>query len=233
MNPLGNLNIRIVCATRSTDRGFYEETALGKSLAAAYLGLPFIEVALFPSNTTGLPVLYNRVIREAAANPAVLVFAHDDLHLIDYYWPDRLYGALLEFQIVGLVGNRFRKPRQPSWCFKDEWFAWDDFENMSGFMGHGETLPNRVTRFGRVGAECKLLDGVFLAAESPTLVEHGLDFDEAFDFHFYDLDLCRQAERKGVRMGTAAICALHESIGKMRTAAWRAAFETYLAKWGE
>jgi GT2 family glycosyltransferase len=233
MNPPARPNIRIVCATRSSEDAFYQETALGKSLAAAYLTLPFIELVVFPSNTVGLPVLYNRVIREAAANPAVLVFVHDDLHLIDYYWPDRLYGTLLEFQLVGLVGNRFRQPRQPSWCFKDEWFAWDDFENMSGFMGHGETLPNRVTRFGRVGAECKLLDGVFLAAESRTLLERDLAFDEAFDFHFYDLDFCRQAETKGIRMGTAPICALHESIGKMRTDAWNAAFQKYLAKWGE
>ncbi|MBI3513558.1 MAG: hypothetical protein HY060_05760 [Proteobacteria bacterium] len=226
-------NIRIVCATRQSAEAFHRETALGKSLATAYQGLPFLELVVFADNAAGLPALYNRAIRDAAAKPAVLVFVHDDVHLIDYYWPDRLYAALIDFPIVGLVGNRVRRPRQPSWCFQDEWFTWDSFENMSGFMGHGDVLPNRLTRYGLVGAECKLLDGVFLAADSRTLIEHDLYFDEAFDFHFYDLDFCRQAERKGVRMATAPICALHESIGYARTAAWTAAYAKYLAKWGE
>ncbi len=226
------LDIRIVCATRLSADAFYRESALGKSLTTNF-SLPFIKVALFAENTAGLPLVYNRAIRDAASDPAVLVFIHDDVHLVDYYWPDRLYGALTEFDIVGVCGNQVRHPRQPSWCFKDEWFAWDSFENMSGFMAYGDALPNRVTRFGRVGAQCKLLDGVFLAVESPRLIERGLSFDEAFDFHFYDMDFCRQAEQKGVRMGTAAICMVHESIGKMRTPAWNAAFQQYLAKWKE
>ena len=228
------LDLRIVCATRLSGEAFHRESALGRSLAAGgYLDLPFIKLALIADNTTGLPVVYNRVIEAAVADPAVLVFVHDDVHLVDYYWPDRLYGALTEFQLVGVCGNRVRHPRQPSWCFKDEWFTWDSFDNLSGFMGYGETLPYRVTRFGRVGGECKLLDGVFLAAESPLLIAHGLRFDEAFDFHFYDMDLCRQAEAKGLRMGTTAICVIHESIGKLRSSAWSEAFQRYLAKWGD
>jgi GT2 family glycosyltransferase len=230
---MAGLNIRIVCATRGGADAFYRDTPLGKSLSAAYLDQSFLEVVLYPDNTTGLPALYNRAIREAAARPAVLVFVHDDVHLIDYYWPDRLLSALRDFQLVGVVGNRVRRPRQPSWCFKDEWFTWDTVENLSGFIGHGDALPNRVVRFGPVGAACKLLDGVFLAAESATLLAHDLYFDETFDFHFYDLDFCRQAEQKGVRMGTAPICVLHESIGALRTAPWRDAFQTYLAKWGD
>jgi GT2 family glycosyltransferase len=231
---MANLKIRLVCATRATEAAFYQDVALGRSLVAGYHGLPFLEIVLFAQNTTGLPALYNRVIHESADDPAVLLFVHDDVHLVDYYWPDRLYTGLTQFQIVGLIGNRRRLPRQPTWCSKDLWFGVDSFENLSGFMAHGKSLPPPITRSGRVSAECRLLDGVFLAAHSTVLLDHGLLFDEAFDFHFYDLDWCRQAELKGVRMGTVPICILHESEGAgYRSDAWRAAYRRYVAKWGE
>jgi len=40
-----------------------------------------------------------------------------------------------------------------------------------------------------------------------------LGFDERFGFHFYDLDLCRQAEQRGIRTGTWPISVVHESGG--------------------
>jgi len=227
------LNIRIICATRRSAADFHRETALGRSLAAAFDALPFLDLVVIPDNRQGLPAVYNAAIRAAAAKPAVLLFVHDDVHLVDYYWPDRLYTGLTQFDIVGLIGNRRRLPRQPSWCFKDEWFAWDGFEQLSGFIGHGSELPCRITRFGLVGAECKLLDGLFLAARSDLLLGRQLLFDEAFDFHLYDVDFCRQAEAKGLRMGTVPICVLHESAGQLRTDAWTDAYRRYLAKWGE
>lgn len=231
--PTASLNIRIICATRRDEAAFYGETALGRSLSTGFKEVPFIEVAVFPENRRGLPALYNAAILAAAAKPAVLVFVHDDVHLIDYYWPDRLYAGLTQFDIVGVIGNRRRLPRQPSWCFKDEWFTWDTFDNLSGFIGHGSAVPCRITRFGLVGAPCKLLDGVFLAAPSALLLERQLFFDETFDFDLYDMDFCRQAEVKGLTMGTVPICVLHESIGKLRTEAWTHAYQRYLAKWGD
>jgi hypothetical protein len=44
-------------------------------------------------------------------------------------------------------------------------------------------------------AEC-VLDGLLLAARSETLLSNQLTFDERFDFHFYNMDFCRQAEEK-------------------------------------
>jgi hypothetical protein len=45
-------------------------------------------------------------IREAATDPAILVFIHDDVHLLDFYWPTRLHHGLAKFDILGLAGNR-------------------------------------------------------------------------------------------------------------------------------
>jgi hypothetical protein len=191
-----------------------------------------MELALFPDGNPGLPVVYNAAIRAAARDPAILLFVHDDVHLLDFYWPDRLRLALDQFQIVGLIGNRRRWPRQPAWLFKDEWFTKDTFENLSGLISHGTAFPCPIRRMGLLGA-CKLLDGVFLAVESAVLIANDLFFDETFDFNCWDLDFCRQAEAKGVTMGTAPISVLHESSGKFRSPAWVAAFKKYLEKWGE
>jgi GT2 family glycosyltransferase len=90
-----------------------------------------------------------------------------------------------------------------------------------------------VSYFGPSGVECKLLDGLMLVADSTRLVEAGVRFDEQFDFHFYDMDFCRQAELKGLRMGTWPISVVHESAGAFNTPPWRAGYERYLRKYGE
>ena len=227
------LPIRVVCGTRYSESDFFEKSALGRCLKLAYVDMPFIEPAVTPGGDFGgLPKIYNRAIREAAARPAVLLFVHDDVHLLDLFWPDRLYMGLEQFQIVGLVGNRRRQPRQPGWRFKNEWFTPEDAEHLSGVIAHGQTFPNTIRRFGALGP-CKQLDGVFLAVRSQTLIDHDLYFDERFDFNCYDLDFCRQAEVKGVSMGTMPIGVMHESIGKYRTPAWAEAFRKYCDKWGD
>ncbi|MEJ0071989.1 MAG: hypothetical protein WDO24_28350 [Pseudomonadota bacterium] len=65
------------------------------------------------------------------------------------------------------------------------------------------------------------------------LLARGLRFDENFDFDFYDMDFCRQAETKGLRMGTAPISVQHASFGAFATPIWTAAYQRYLAKVGE
>lgn len=225
--------VRIVCATRVSAEAFKTETALGRSLAVGFADLPYLELALTPENRQGLPAVYNAALRKALRDPAILVFVHDDVMLFDYYWPEELFVGLQQFDIVGLVGNRRRLPRQPSACFKDEAWTQDDFGHMSGYVAYGPEIPGRVTRFGPVGLECKLLDGMFLAAHSEVLLRHGVWFDEDFDFHLYDLDFCRLAEAKGLRMGTVPISIQHMSAGALATPAWSANFDRYLAKWGE
>jgi hypothetical protein len=226
------LAIRLVCATRHSETDFHQKSALGRSLGGAYADLPGLELTLFPGGNPGLPVVYNTAIRAAARSPAILLFIHDDVHLMDFFWTDRLHIALEQFKIVGLVGNRRRLPRQPGWMFKDEWFTKESPEHMSGLIGHGVEFPCPIRRFGMLGP-CKLLDGVFLAARSDVLIDNDLYFDEAFDFNCWDLDFCRQAEIKNVTMGTAPIGVMHESSGRFRTEAWMISFKKYLEKWGE
>jgi Glycosyltransferase like family len=228
--PVAPAPIRLVCATREDREGFYSSTALGRSLK---LHRPAaVDVRLFPRNARGLPAVYNMAIAESAPEPAILLFVHDDVHLCDLHWADNLRRALGEFDIVGLAGNRRRVPRQPGWAFVDEKLTLDKRAHLSGTVAHGRGFPPEIVEvFGPSGQRVTLLDGLFLAVRSETVAARSLRFDERFEFHFYDLDFCRQAERAGLRMGTWPISVVHESAGDFASDRWRRGYEVYLEKW--
>jgi GT2 family glycosyltransferase len=223
---------RIICATRASAAEFRASSALGRSLAL--YPFPFLQVSLCPENTLGLPLIYNAAVRRFAADESVFVFVHDDVHLLDFFWPDRILQGLERFGVVGVAGNVRRIPRQPSWVHVDERFTPDDARYLSGAVAHGAGWPpDRVDYFGTVGREVRLLDGALLAVRAATLRAHDLWFDERFDFHFYDLDFCRQAERAGVTLGTVPMPIVHQSTGNYGGVSWRKSYASYLDKWGE
>jgi tetratricopeptide (TPR) repeat protein len=229
--------IRFVSATRLSSQEFFASAPLGRSLPV-YRTFPkrqVIELRLFANNAQGLSSLYNTAIEEAKSDPAILIFIHDDVYLSDYYWAEHLHEALEHFDLVGLAGNRRRVPRQASWMFLDAQFRRDNYDNLSGVLGHGDPFPNlrQLSVYGEPGQEVKLLDGVMLAIRSQTLIERDLRFDPRFKFDFYDLDFCRQAEIRGIRMGTWAISVVHASAGALGVESWQAAYGDYLAKYGE
>jgi hypothetical protein len=225
-----SIKFRFVTATRASKEEFFTATALGRSLTL--FSAPFIELALYDNNKAGLPKIYNEALRAAASDPAILIFIHDDIHLCDFFWPYHILNGLQAFDVIGLAGNRRRVPRQPAWAFIDDQFTWDKPENLSGTVAHGKGFPPaRVAGFGPPGQEVKLLDGLLLAAYSEKLLAKQVEFDERFDFHFYDVDFCRQLEVRGLRMGTWTLSVIHESGGNFGTPAWRAAYARYLEKW--
>ncbi|HEX5092615.1 MAG TPA: hypothetical protein VFV84_08000 [Burkholderiales bacterium] len=222
--------VRLVVATRVAQQAFLEQTATGRSLRMHRY--PELEICVAAENTAGLPRIYNRMIEASRGDPCLMVFAHDDLHILDFHWVDQVAAGLERFQIVGLAGNRRRVPRQPGWAFVDTQFTWDQRENLSGVVGHGPGFPpQNLSIFGPPGQPVKLLDGLLLAAWSRTFIDHDLRFDERFEFHFYDMDLCRSAEQKGVTCGTWPLSVIHESGGSFGTPAWQAAYARYLDKW--
>lgn len=228
--------VRLVCATRAPANEFMELASLGKSLTAHNALFDDFELQLFAENKKGLPIIYNEAIEYAKRDPAILVFIHDDLHLRDYFWIENIREAVQHFDIVGLAGNVRRVPGQVAWIFvnldapQEEILA----GNLSGAVGDGVgRFGTRIVSYGPAKRECKLLDGLFLAADSETLINSGLRFDENFKFHFYDLDFCRQAELKNLRMGTWPISVIHDSRGAFATPSWWEGLHKYQEKYGE
>jgi len=226
------LPITIVCASRHGEGEFYSSSALGKSLSQTYSHIP-VKKQFYFENTRPLPVCYNSAVSDAINPDEIFVFIHDDVFIIDFFWIEKILWGFQNFDILGVAGNKRRVPKQPSWIFVDQSFTLDHLSNLTGAVGHGRGFPCQLSPYGPPGQECKLMDGVLLSVRKSTFEKHGMRFDERFDFHFYDLDLCRQAEQHGVRMGTIPLGIIHESGGQFGTPPWKNGYHKYLAKWGE
>lgn len=229
--------IRFVCATRETREHFSDRTMLGRTLRV-FERLPMLELQLFAENGRGLAEVYNEAIEQATAHPALLVFVHDDVLIPDFYMFSQFDAAMHHFDIVGVAGNVRRVPRQPSWYFTRKEAGQkglrDEGQYLSGAVGGGRDFSGcALNIYGPPGRPCKLLDGLLLAVRSETLHRTGLRFDPRFDFHFYDLDFCRQAEILGLRMGTWPLSVIHASGGCYDSPAWQEGYCRYLEKYGE
>lgn len=219
-------------ATRQSTEQFWDNIATGVSLTL--FPSPQLEVALYPENSKGLSEIYNKEIEQSKHDPCLLIFAHDDLHILDFFWMQQIFNGLSHFGIVGVAGNKRRIPFQPAWAFIDGNFTWDDSANLSGIVGHGNSFPpSNISNFGPPFQEVKLLDGLILAAFSETLIKNHIRFDEKFKFHFYDMDFCRQAEIRGITMGTIPLSLIHQSGGNFGSEDWKSSYHKYLQKWGQ
>lgn len=226
--------IEIVSATRLSERDFWEASALGRSLRRLAVD-PRLRPAISFENRQGLPEVYNRRIDAADTSDAaaVLVFVHDDVWLDDYFLADRVLSGLSRFDVIGVVGNRRRVPRQSVWTAGDDQLSYDSPAYLSGRIAHGEAPFGEVVGFGPSEVACEVLDGVLLAASRGRLREAAVRFDPRFDFNFYDLDFCRVARQRGLLLGTWSICLTHQSRGRFYdNPAWHDGRRRYFEKWG-
>ena len=245
--------IRLVCATQRSETEFWADTLLGRSLTFYRQYAAKFELRLFPNNKTGLPKLYNQAIEEVRHVPRTLVFIHDDIHFFDMFWPESIEAGLVEFDLIGTLGCKRHYPNQLSWVhvWTGEKVINPNREDVSGAVGHfasGEmevamnTIPAKpdhlspfgariyFSYFGPSGQKVVLLDGMLMACKSQTLYESDIRFDETFDFHFYDMDLCRQFEKNSLRMGTWRVSVLHGSHGSY-SKNFLKNYPDYVSKW--
>jgi GT2 family glycosyltransferase len=220
--------IEVVTATRLTKSEFWSRSALGISLRRLGDDSRLVARPIF-ENRRSLPEIYNAGISAANGN-AILIFVHDDVWIDDYFVADRIIEGLRAHDVIGVAGNRRRVPGQPAWAFIDTQFTWD-MAHLSGAIAHGTHPFGRISFFGPAPAQCELLDGVFLAASAAALKEKDVRFDPVFDFHLYDMDFCRTARQRGLRLGTWPICLTHQSAGKFGAPEWTAKYRAYLDKW--
>lgn len=223
------MQIEIITATRYSVADFQKKSALGQSLER--LADTNISLRLVVDNKRGLPSVYNDGIAAAGAGN-ILVFMHDDVWIDDYFFAQRIIDGLAAFDLVGVAGNRRRNAAQPAWQFLDIDFNLDDPKNLSGHVAHGPNPLGAVSKYGPVPVECELLDGVLLAIRKSVLMQHDLHFDTRFNFHFYDLDFCREARKNGLKIGTWPIAITHQSGGAFGREPLLEAFKIYIKKWG-
>lgn len=224
-------HIQIISATRLSEKEFWETTALGNSLKRLTYDSVIVPKITF-NNHMGLPHIYNKGIDETS-HENYLVFIHDDVWIDDYHFSRRIIEGLNVFNIIGVAGNKRRVAQQPAWAFIDTKFTWDQKSNLSGSVAHGKHPFGNISFFGPTSESCLLLDGVFLATKKETLMRDHIQFDTQFDFHLYDMDFCRSAEKNKLSMGTWPIALTHQSGGHFGTEVWQKSYLAYLKKWGD
>lgn len=217
--------IRLVCATRARQATFARSTLLGMSLGRMKRA-PSLELAVTFENRAGLPIVYNQQI-VMPQRDKILVFVHDDVWIDDFFFAQRIEEALREFDIIGIAGNSRGGAEQCAWHFRAKVGDWDA-GHLSGAVAH---KGRGISFYGPTPAQVKLLDGVLLAAKAATLLETEVRFDPKFQFHFYDLDFCRNATKAGLRLGTWPIAVTHASGGRFGSSEWQAAAALYFEKW--
>lgn len=225
--------IEIISATRLSEEEFWARSALGLSLRRLAKDKRLVAHVAF-ANQRGLPEVFNERI-QASGGHDLLVFVHDDVWIDDFFLADHLIEGLRFHDVLGVAGNLRRVERQPAWAFVGKnakgRFVWDDKLYLSGAIGHGAKPFGNLSLFGPVPRACELLDGVFLAARRSVLLARGVLFDPVFDFHFYDLDFCRTARTRGLRLSTWPIAMTHQSGGAFGTEGWNRKYQAYLDKW--
>jgi GT2 family glycosyltransferase len=220
--------IEIVAATRLQWWTFESEALLYATMKRLSFDKR-IEFRIAAGNSRGLPIIYNERLLEAKDGD-ILVFTHDDVWIDDVFLADRLNDALARFDVIGVAGTRKQGFRQKGWAI-DENGNTLAADLLSGMVPHGEPSDPTYFYFGPSPAACELMDGVFLAARKDTLIEAGVSFDTRFDFHFYDLDFCRTARAKGLKLGTWPIAITHGSLGNFFSPRWEQMLALYREKW--
>jgi GT2 family glycosyltransferase len=223
--------IRLVICTRHDRKGF-ARTPLGVTISR-FGHLSFIEVQLFANNTMGLSQRYNEAIETAKNDPAILVFVHDDVEIMDWWWFQRLGLALQNHHLIGLAGNRQRAPGQLSWAIANDQGLLTDKSLWAGTVARGDGFQMvGWDCFANANVEVDLIDGLFMAADSETFHDQSIRFDEQFTFHHYDMDISRQFQDKGLSLYVPAISVIHHSNGVMGEA-WNESAKRYLDKWND
>ena len=171
-----------------------------------------VELDIHYGNTSGLPNVYNKAI-DSSTDFDFIVFVHDDIWINDVFFFNKIISS--KYDIVGAVGGCYWGV--PSGYPIDEkpliWTTATCGRGSSGFMNHdlknGYFLPSS---YGVAPKETTTLDGSIIIFTRKA-IQAGLRWDEQFNFHFYDMDICFSAHRLGLKVGTANILLTHESVG--------------------
>ena len=170
-----------------------------------------LEFHIFKDNSQGLSQCYNTLLRDDKYKDYTILFVHDDIILEDLF----LYEKLLQspYSVTGLVGAKsFNK-------LADK-LAWHLAAQQHSYVGEVAHQNKEgliwTTVFGPTN--CKVAD----------LVEKELFFDEAFNFHFYDIAFCLKANEKQVTCGVLPIRVVHLGLGdSMTSSEWEQANQQF------
>jgi hypothetical protein len=211
-----------ICTKAKTEEEFQKQPIYASLKKQYESNTPRIDFQVFKDNKRGLSVCYNEVLKDPKNANSTVLFVHDDVELEDIFLYEKLISS--PYSITGLAGAKsFNKQSD-----KLAWHICSPREQYVGEVAHqGPAVSdNKVwtSVFGNTKSRALVIDGLFIACKVKDLLEKGLEFDENFSFHFYDIAFCLRANEKKVTCGVLPIRVVHHGLGdSMLTQAWEEA----------
>lgn len=163
-------------------------------------------------NKDGLSKVYNRKIREHQnSDIEYLVFIHDDVFIDDLKICTKIRTAheILGYELIGVAGGV-----NPRAFHKAAWHQLCAVKSLRGMIFNlMEDGSLNTSHFGPTPSLVSMIDGVFMAVHLPSILKKGWLFNEAYDFHHYDLASSLDALAKGITVGVYPIHLFHKSAG--------------------
>jgi hypothetical protein len=240
-------SLRFVTASRC-DEDEFRSTPIFRSLGGRY------DLYAALGNSEGLPKVYNRFLdgdfgcfrsygpRQGEHDASDLaVFIHDDVEMLGNNVEEELNSAVDSgFALAGLAGGKRPTIRSPAlWNLMTREFERSGVSVFQNWHHAPNGGTHRIVdyplacRFGPL-REVDLLDGLFLGVATDEANRVGLRFDEAFQFHHYDLSFCLRAKAAGLRMRTVFVPVIHWSSGlsDLSDPLFQESDRAFLAKYG-
>lgn len=206
----------VICTQAKTDEEF-QKLPIYPSLKKQYeTNAPHIDFYVFKDNNRGLSVCYNEILREPKHSGKTVLFVHDDVILDDLFLYEKLTGS--PYTITGLAGAK-------SFNKQSGKLAWHLSAPPSDYVGEVSHVNQEgkiwTSVFGPTNSRALVVDGLFISCKVNEM--NGLEFDENFNFHFYDIAFCLKANEKKVKCGVLPIHVIHHGLGdSMLSADWEA-----------
>lgn len=175
-----------------------------------------VRCVVYHDNKDGLPKVYNQAIDEFKADSDMMVFVHDDIKILDSEIYDKLKKCADDgYGIIGVAGGMSYDITDIKYFqgIRLGWNVASRRHGLSGYIIHNKDGKSPImTEYGPIGS-CLTVDGCFIAVTSDALSK-GLRWNENYCFHFYDMALCMDAYKLGVKTCTSGIVVEHRSIGE-------------------
>lgn len=212
-------SFRIVVPTPKTLEE-YEQTLAHRCLDKICISEKNYEIVLDieSSNKKGLSELYQEKLKSCKED--YILFIHDDLEIHDLFLFEKLIAAHEKYDIVGLAGatsQTYSRSCPPAWHLCCTGFP----QNARGIVSHYipansdtavESHVNSVF-FGPTPARVVSIDGLFMSFKTSVLDNNETLFDSTYTFHFYDLQMCINANKKNYSIGVYPIFCIHHGLG--------------------
>lgn len=210
--------VYLVTATKAKTEEEFQKRPIYKSLKKLYdlYTRDQFDFTVIKDNKEGLSTVYNRFLSEEYKDDIVL-FVHDDVIINCMFLVEHLNKS--PFAVTGLAGTK-RYNKNVEKC------AWHLMSvhpsDLVGEVAHINNGDIFTTRFGGpIPSQCKLVDGVFIAVNVEEVLKTSARFQEAFNFHFYDIAFCLECEKANLSVGVMPIPIIHYGLGdSMLTQDW-------------